>query len=539
VAWVEASGRAQFWANSKMPFQLRTSIARGIGLPPEQVCINPALIGGDFGGKGGFMDTHVAYWLARTSGRPVRMTMSYAEELQAGNPRHPAVMIFRTGVRRDGSFVARHAQLYFDGGASAAFRPGRGVGYGPRCLGPYRMDHARIDSKMVYTNHVPGGSMRSPGDPQTCFAGEAQIDLIARALGIDPVELRMRNLVREGDEAPLGQRWKNPMAQRVLAECARVAATRPLRPSRPGLKVGRGFAICERPVGGGRSIARVRVGSDGAVSLAIALRDTGSGFYTMLRQVVGRELGVRHDSIALETLSTDEQSPDAGVGGARVTNSAGNAAREAAIAVREQLCALAADHLGWSPEQIRFEAGSAVLEGRDPVRLGDLIARAGRAQLEAEHVHDAKSGESTVFAVQAADVEVDEETGQVTITRVTSAHDVGQILSPIAHQGQIEGGLLQGLGQAVMEELVWDDGRVANASLGEYKMPTMADIPELETVLVQSEAAGPAPYGGKAIGEHSVSTVAPAVHNAVLDAVGVSIPDLPITAEKVYRALRS
>jgi CO/xanthine dehydrogenase Mo-binding subunit len=349
----------------------------------------------------------------------------------------------------------------------------------------------------------------------------------------------MKNLVSEGDEAPLGQRWANPMARRVLAECARAAAVRPLRASRPGLKVGRGFAICERPVGGGRSIARVRVGSDGAVALAIALRDTGSGFYTMLRQVVGRELGVRYDQIALDTLSTDDVGADNGVGGARVTNSGGNAVRGAATAVREQLVALAAEQLGWLPGEIRVEHASVVAPGRDPIRFGDLLARAGRTHVEAEHTHDAKSGDSTVFAVQAADVEVDEETGQVRITRITSAHDVGQILNPIAHQGQIEGGLMQGLGQAVMEELVWDDGRVANASLGEYKMPTIADIPELETVLVQSEAAGPAPYGGKAIGEHSVSTVAPAVHNAVLAAIGLSIADLPITAEKVYRALRS
>ena len=171
--------------------------------------VNPAFIGGDFGGKGGFMDTHVAYWLARETGRPIRMVMSYIEELMAANPRHPAVMTFKTGVKRDGTIVARQAHLVFDSGAYAAFKPARGVTYGPRCLGPYKMAHARIDAYMVYTNHVPCGSMRSPGDPQTIFASEAQIDLIARELGLDPYDFRQRNLVRDGDAAPLGTHWRN------------------------------------------------------------------------------------------------------------------------------------------------------------------------------------------------------------------------------------------------------------------------------------------------------------------------------------------
>ncbi len=206
-------------------------------------------------------------------------------------------------------------------------------------------------------------------------------------------------------------------------------------------------------------------------------------------------------------------------------------------AVRDHLIALAAQTYGWPAEGISLKDGQLTAPGQTPVALAELVRQFG-APVEGEYTHTAGSdGSLTVFTTQVAEVEVDEETGEVVLKRFTTAHGVGTILNPIAHQGQIEGGVTQGLGQAMMEEIQYADGPVTNLSLGEYKLPTMRDIPELRTVHVQSEG-GPTPYGGKAIGEQPISTVAPAVVNAVLDATGLSITDLPVTSEKVYNALQ-
>jgi CO/xanthine dehydrogenase Mo-binding subunit len=284
-------------------------------------------------------------------------------------------------------------------------------------------------------------------------------------------------------------------------------------------------------------VAKVVVDTDGSVTLYTALRDTGSGFYTLLRQIVGQELGVPYTAIAMKTWNTDETAFDTGVGGSRVTNVGGNATYGATRAVRDQLVALAAERYGWDADAITFQDQQVMAPGATPVSLAALVGQSG-APVEAEYTYNAESDDSlTVFTAQVAEVEVDEQTGEVTLKRFTTAHDVGTILNPISHQGQIEGGVMQGVGQAMMEEVQYDEGQVTNLSLGEYKLPTMRDIPELRTVHVQSEG-GPSPYGGKAIGEQPISAVAPAIVNAVLDATGLSLKELPITSEKVFNALQ-
>ena len=539
VLSLDTNGRVQVWINSKMPFQVRQQLAEGIDVPQDMVCVYPTLIGGDFGGKGSFMDTHVAYWLARTTGQPVRMVMTYVEELMAANPRHPAVMTFKTGVRADGTITARQARLVYDSGGYAGFKPARGVNYGSHCAGPYKIGHVQIDAYMVYTNHVPCGSMRSPGDPQSIFASEAQLDLIARELGIDPYDFRMRNLVRDGDVSPLGHHWHNVMGTRTLEAAAQAAGYHQPKPVIPGKKVGRGVAIYERHIGAGTSVAKVVVAPDGTVTLYTALRDTGSGFYTVLRQIIGQELGVPYNTVRMEAWTTDDTVFDTGVGGSRVTHVGGQATYGAVQAVCQKLRELAAARYGWNAEEIIFKEEQMLVPGQPSVRLADLVAQSG-GPVEAEFTYTAERDEHiTAFCAQIAEVEVEEDTGEVTLKTFTTAHDVGTILNPISHQGQIEGAVMQGIGYALMEELQYDEGRVSTLSFGEYKIPTTGDIPELRTVLVPSESGGPTPYGGKSIGEQPIGAVAPAIVNAVLDATGASITELPVTAEKVYRALHA
>ncbi len=538
VVFLDNSGRVQTWVNSKMPFQVRQQLSEGIDMSTDQIRVNPTTIGGDFGGKGGFMDTHLGFWLSKATGRPVRMAMTYIEELMAGNPRHPAVMTFKTGVKKDGSITARQAHLVYDSGAYAAFKPQRGVTYGSRCLGPYKIPNGLIDSYVVYTNQVPCGSMRAPGDPQSIFAAEAQIDLIAHELGMDPVEFRKKNLVQDGDVSSMGNQWQNVMGMRTLEAAVEKAGYQDPKPKLPGKLIGRGMALCERHVGAGSSTVRISIDSEGIVTLYTALPDTGSGFYTVLRQILGQELDVAYDEINLENWSTDDVAFETGVGGSRVTHVAGQAVFRAAQELKRQLVMMAADMFGWSEDGTGFSQGRLTTPGRTSVSLGDLVSRSG-GLLEANHTYDAERDENiTVFCVQIAEVEVDTETGQVCLTKFTSAHDVGTILNPLGHQSQVDGTVMQGIGYALTEDLQYDEGHVTTLSMGEYKIPSMPDMPELRTVLVKSESGGPGPYGGKAIGEQGISSVAPAIINAILDATGVGMNEIPVNSEKLLRAMQ-
>jgi CO/xanthine dehydrogenase Mo-binding subunit len=299
------------------------------------------------------------------------------------------------------------------------------------------------------------------------------------------------------------------------------------------------MALCERHVGAGSSTVRISIDSNGLVTLYTALPDTGSGFYTVLRQILGQELGVAYDEIELENWSTDDVAFETGVGGSRVTHVAGQAVYRAAQGLKQKIVTMAADLLGWPEDETGFSQGQVTAPGQVSVSLGDMVSRSGDL-MEADHTYDSERDEDiTVFCVQIAEVEVDSETGHVRLTKFTTAHDVGTILNPLGHQSQIDGTVMQGIGYALTEDLQYDEGHVTTLSMGEYKIPTMPDMPELRTVLVQSESGGPTPYGGKAIGEQGISSVAPAIINAILDATGVSIKELPVSSEKMFRAMNA
>ncbi len=450
------------------------------------------------------------------------MVMRYTEELMAGNPRHPSVITLRTGVTQDGRIVARRVTALYNSGAYAAFKPAPSVNLGGASMGAgvYRIPHLLIESFCVYTNNVPCGHARSPGEPQMVFAEESHMDMIARDLGLDPAELRRRNLLQDGDLLPNGHHLEHVRAQETLE--AALEASDWAKP-KPGPWIGRGVAMCHRHIGVGFTNARVRLETDGRVSLVIGLPDTGTGAHMVLRQVVAEVLGLSIDEVQIELATTDTFETDSGVGGSRVTHTGGRAAYHAAEALKEQ---------------IRAETAKLAMPTASLAALAQAAARAGRT-LEASYFYDAKAhGAVTSFTAQVAEVSVDPTTGHVTVRRFTTAHDVGTIINPIGHQGQIEGGLIQGLGFALMEEMKTDEGRISTLSLGDFKLPTIRDVPPLTTVILE-DPVGPGPFRAKAIGEGSISAVAPAVANAVADACGVRILDLPITAEKVYFALKA
>ncbi len=540
VVEIDDRGRVQVWANNKGPFMLREQLAAVWELPKEQIRINPCSIGGDFGGKGSFMDVPLCYYLARAAGRPVKMVMDYIQELQAGNPRHPGRITLKTGLKRDGRIWARQAETVFNSGAYGAFKPRVHLRGADHSGGPYRIPHVHIDSYMVYTNNIPCGHMRAPAKPQVTFAVESHMDLIARELGLDPYEFRMLNVLREGDANPVGETWRNIRAGDALRQAAETAGW---HTPKPGPYVGRGISISDQPPGSGQSSAEVTLDAGGQATLLMSLWDTGTGAHTVLRQIVAETLTIPVEDVGVVIQDTDAVDFESGPGGSRVTYTSGQSALGAAEDLREQLTVLAAEYLGAAADTVtlqtgQFQAGDG--PGRRAMPLKDVAARAVAARgesLAGRQTYTAPPSEYTSYCAQVAEVEVDPETGEVTVHKLVTAHDVGTVLNPLTHQGQIEGGVIQGLGYALMEEMETEEGRISTLSLGDYKIPTIKDIPELVTVLLEP-AGGPAPFESKGIGESSNTPVAGAIANAVYDAIGVPLTQLPITAERVLRAIR-
>jgi CO/xanthine dehydrogenase Mo-binding subunit len=532
VAAIAPDGRIQAWISAKNPFGVRTQMAKAIGVPEKQLCINPINVGGEFGGKGDACALPIAYFLARQAGRPVKIVMSYAEELAASNPAHPAVVTVKSGVMRDGRIVARTLRSVYAGGAYGALKANAALASWHYAGGPYRIDNADIEFLQVYTNTVPGGYYRSPGSVATVFALESHTDLIARELGIDAAEFRLKNLVRDGDVDAAGRPIKTVRFHEVLRAALDAAGWRNPKPANHG----RGIALFGRHISGGDTGIILAIEADGTLTLISPTIDQGAGTHTILRQLAAEEMKVPIDQVRVVVGDTDAAPRDSGARASRMTYVAGHAVVRACRELKKRLLAQAARILESAPEEVEYRDGKFWLT-EDPSQRITLrrVAARGRIAVTAEEDFPPPD-EVTYTCAQVAEVEVERETGRVRIARFVTAHDVGTIINPTTHQGQIDGGFVMGMGQALMEELVLDGGRVANASLGDYKLPTAADVPHLQTVLVRS-GGGLGPHDAKAIGEFSNNSPPAAIANAVADAVGARLFELPISAEKVYHAL--
>jgi CO/xanthine dehydrogenase Mo-binding subunit len=538
------TGTIHVWISNKVPYNTKQSLSEAIGVPAEKIVIHVSTIGGDFGGKGALMDLPLCYFLAQRTGRPVRMIMTYTEELMAGNPRHAAVMVVKTGVKKNGTLVARQVQAFWNGGAYGAMKPIPSVNLpgAVKAAGSYRIPNVKIDSYAVYTNSVPCGHFRSPGMAQLVFAGESQMDMIARALKIDPMEIRIRNALRDGDPTP-GEGESGMVdvhCREVLEAAAEVCHWKTFKKSP---QTGRGMALSYRNVGIGDANARLTVTPEGIVSLLTTYADTGTGAHTILCQMIAEVLDIPFSRVRLEVGTTDCFRSESGTGASRVTFVLGQAVLNAVDKLKTLLRERAAEILGVSSAEIAMQRGrlGASRRGSRLLSLAQIAATeaAKGRQLEVESYFQAtETPAEGVFTACVAEVYVDIETGQVQLRKLDTVHDVATILNPVGHQGQIDGGIMQGVGYALMEEMVMDEGRVLTANLGEYKIPNIKDLMPLVTTLVRGDE-GAAPFQSKEIGESAISQVAPAIANAVYDAVGVRIMDLPITAEKVLRALQA
>lgn len=534
---INADGRVEIWASNKAPFTLRSRFARDLGLEEENVKVHILPVGGDFGGKTSVTEAPICYFLAKKTGKPVRMVLEYTEELTAVSHRHPAVITLRTGVDGDGRLCAMQVRAVFSGGGYAALKANAEVTVqGPRrAASYYRIPAIQVETLCAYTNQVPCTQTRTPGSPQTTFAVESHMDIIAGELGMDPVAFRMKNLLDDGEPTPFGQKLKGIVVKETLKKALDTAGW--IKPK--GRNIGRGVAVYERPSGAGKSGAAITIEAGGDVNVDLGVPDVGPGIHTVVQQIVSEVLDVPMACVHVRVADTDTSPFDSGTGGSKSTNSVGTAAYQAVTEIKSKIIALAAASLGCTAEDIKSANGRYAAPERKAMPFTELMRLAVEQNggvLTHLSVYEPSRAPITSFAAQVAEVEVDPGTGQARVKKLTTVHDSGTVLNHLSYTGQIDGGVITGLGFALMEDNSLVDGKMPTANLGEFKMATIADVPKLTTVLME-DAVGPTPYQGKAIAEIPNVPTAAAIANAIQDAVGVRLLDLPLTSEKIYGAL--
>ena len=570
IGWFDEDDRLVLRTSTQVPFHIRRMVAPLLGLPVKRIRVIKPRIGGGFGGKQEMLIEDIVGHLVLATRRPVRLELTRAEEFTSSRTRHRQTITFRTGVNDDGKLAALDMRVVANTGAYGVHGFTVQSVTGLRGLSSYNCPAKRYQCDVVYTNRLVAGAMRGYGAPQGVFALESHMDDIARALGIDPVELRRRNWVGLGDSfdiAPrLGERGGvddvSPEDLPRITSCGTeecVAQTlraigwdrrhdeswkRP--PDRPSIRRGIGFALCV--MGSGipfvdMGSAFIKMNDDGSFNLLIGGTDLGTGADTVVAQIAAEVLGVAVDDILVYAADTDITPFDVGAYASGTTYITGMAAKRAAEAARARIAQRAARMLGLDesvPIELRGHQAWAN-DGRS-VSLADLALHVLHADDQEQIMGSASylARESpSPFAAQAAEVEVDVDTGEVTVGKFVTSVDCGVPINPLTASGQVEGGVLMALGYALCEELVLDgDGRPVNPKLGPYWIFRADDAPATEVFLVQTnEPSGP--FGAKAVGEIPTVGVVPAVRNAILNATGVAINTTPFTPERVWRALRA
>jgi putative selenate reductase molybdopterin-binding subunit len=595
VTYWDEDDRLVIRTSTQVPFHVRRILARVLGLPPKRIRVIKPRIGGGFGGKQEVLIEDVCAHLTIATGRPVRLEYTREEEFTAARSRHPMRVKMKTGVKSDGTITANEMIVLSDTGAygchaltvtgntghkAMALYPAYGIDRGAalRVAPPGVMPNVRFYADIVYTNTPPSGAFRGYGVPQGFFPVETHMEYIARELGLDPLEFRLKNALRAGEEHPFSRSWsegREPRPETIqtcaLAECAAQGAAaiefdrlhngngwRSV-PGKPWLRKGLGVALVMQ----GTAIpyldmgaASIKMNDDGSFNVLVGATDLGTGSDTVLGQMAAEVLGVPLDDILMYSSDTDFTPFDKGAYASSTTYISGAAVVKAAQLCAEQIKEVAAQMLN-----ARRKMQDAGCGAQDTIRLEDLTLRDKKAiapdggsvtleEIALESLHHsnqrqimaAASYMSPVspppFAAQFAEVTVDTETGQVTVDKLVMALDCGRIVNPATASGQIEGGMAQALGYGVCEEMLFDaKGRVLNPRFDDYRILRADEMPQMTTIFVETNEPSH-PFGVKAVAEIPMDGVAPAVANAVYDAVGVRVKDLPLTPEKVWRGMR-
>ncbi len=546
--------RVTIWSSSQTPFAARDGVARTLEISASKVRIVVPLLGGGFGAKCDFhYEAHVAA-LARATGRPVKLVFSREEEFIAPDHRRESITIeLETGARSDGTLVARRARLVLDGGAYC----GEGGFFAQiaamHACGPYVLENVDVDSKLVYTNNQPSGSIRAPTAPQTCWALEQHMDEVAAALGMDPVELRRRTLIGEGDESPTRQVFGPVGMKETLERAVEMIGYGRELPENEAIGVACGWW----PSFGMPAGAYVKLNSDGSGTIVTGAQENGSGAVMGLPILAAQILGMEPEDFSILYQDTDAGPYDAGSSGSQTTFNNGRAVMEAAGEVRQKLLEMVSEQLEVDVRDLELLDGEVRVKGSPDVSLsiaelaGSGVQILGKGSGPVPEAPDCNPDSGCLGRIgmesflepqlitHAVHVRVDPETGVVRVLRVAAAHDSGTILNPIGAEGQVRGGVVMGIGQALSEGMQLDEsGRQLNPHLLDYKLVTAADAPPIEIAWVQTFAVNGGPNGSKGIGEPPCVPTPGAVGNAIARALGARVYRLPMTPERVWEAAR-
>jgi CO/xanthine dehydrogenase Mo-binding subunit len=530
-----AGERVEVWSNNQDPFLLRRDISRIFKLPLESVRFHSGFIGGGFGSKSYCKIEPIAVLLARKAGRPVRLALAMDESMLTVCE-HAADIVLRTGVSRHGETIARDVTVLLDGGAYADASPSVAARIGGRFGGPYRWQALQAKVTVVRTSTVPAGSFRGFGAAHVAWASESQVDMIAHRLDLDPVEFRLRNFVSPGDRPVPGEAALDCDLRAGLAAVKSRFNDRQRRPGR-----GVGFAVAIKSSGvGHRADASVRIVGSGRVLIASGVTEIGQATRTAMVQIVAEVLGVSPEVITAVDTDTDHTPYDSGTHASTGITVAGLSMRNAAENVRSAVLAFAATALGCAAGELTW-SGFAVMRAGERHELAELLRRA-QLSPDTEFRGDGSTqtpNRSTFWMPSwtAAEVEVDVETGALRLTDLVTAVEVGTAINPERCRSQAEGAAVQGLGQALFESLDYASDQPANAEPLRYRVPRLRDLPAHFEAMVLEHGLGPGPFGAKGVGEAGNLTIPAAIANAVADAVGARVTELPITPEKVLTAI--
>ena len=546
--------RVTIWTSTQVPFSARDGVCETLELPASRVRIVCPHVGGGFGGKcGAHFEPHVAA-LAQVAKRPVKLTFSRWEEFVAPDRRREAMLIdVSTGVMNDGTIVARTGEILLDNGAYMADSSFFAQAAAMHLIGPYAIENVHMDAKLVYTNHQPSGSVRAPTAPQACWAIESHTDEVAATLGMDPVELRRKNIVTTGGVGPVGQTYDEIGLDRCLALATESAGWGTDLPDGEGL----GVSIGWWPSFAASAGAYATMHGDGSVQVITGAAECGTGSVMTLRMLAADELGIEETDIELIYQDTASAPAGPGASGSMTLFNHGRAVEKAAKQVADQLKEMAAAQLEANVDDIVLSNGTASVAGSPTISVpivelaaasenGEVLGKGTTESREWPEIQGStclgEQGFSSFLAPQfschVARVRVDPDTGVTRVLEVHAVHDSGTIINPMAALGQVEGGVMMGVGQALTEGTRYDEeGRQRNAGLLEYKLQTIADAPSITTQFVEIHTENAGPRGAKGLAEAPNVATCGAVNNAITAATGVRVRQLPMTAERVWEAI--
>ncbi|QPM90573.1 xanthine dehydrogenase family protein molybdopterin-binding subunit [Pseudooceanicola algae] len=546
--WLEGD-EIEVATSCQNPFPLRKEIARIFRVPENRISVKVPFVGGGFGAKNNCKTEPLALVLSKMTGRPVRFCMTM-EEAFLTNTQHAAVLKLKTGVMADGTLVARQSHILLDSGAYSDASPLVAEKAGYRITGPYRYKHVDSVCECVLTTTTPSGPYRGFGGTQATWASESQIDMIARRLGIDPMEMRLKNLVALHEPWMPGESGVDSDMAEGLALVAEAIGYGAHKKAEPGWTRGHGLAIGFKDGGGVNkpAQARVKVSTGGDIHLMCGTVEIGQGARTALSQVVAEILGAPLKRVEYLPLDTRYTPFDQGTNASSAITVMGQAVQRAAVSVRDQVLQMAAEHLGTDVAALELEDWT-IRHGNEAHPLAPIIMHVyggtgfeftGDGFHKQANDHHAPLETKSVFweiGWAGVDLSVDRETGQVKIHALAVSGDAGRAIHRLICRGQDEGAALMGLGQAMFEQMIYDGSRLINGEALMYRVPLAEDLPEQFTSILQEQEHGPGPFGAKGMGEGTMLPVPPAIANAIQDAVGVRITDLPLTPERVLAAI--